>query len=66
MSIVENIQKEVSRLSRKELISFRAWLDEYEANLLDKQIEQDVLSGKLDKLAKEADYEFRAGRCTEL
>ena len=32
----------------------------------DRQLEEDVKAGKLDRLAKEALEDLRAGRCTDL
>lgn len=51
MATVQKIEKEVSNLSREELAEFRAWFDEFDAAIWDKQFEEDVRSGKLDELA---------------
>lgn len=37
-----------------------------QADLWDKQIEEDALAGRLDALGAEADREFEAGRCKPL
>ena len=39
---------------------------EFEAQVWDKQIEEDIEAGKLDRLAEEALADFEANRCTEL
>ena len=39
---------------------------EMEAETWDKQFETDVKSGKLDRFAKEAQADFRAGKCEEI
>jgi hypothetical protein len=66
MTTVKEIESAVARLSREELARFRAWYEEFEAESWDRQIEEDVLAGKLDKLADQAVERFQAGRCTEL
>jgi hypothetical protein len=66
MSEVEKIEKAVTHLSRKDLARCRAWYDEFEAKVWDRQFEDDVQAGKLDKLAAEAVKDFHAGRYTEL
>ncbi len=45
MSEVEKIEKAVSHLSRKDLARFRAWYDEFEAKVWDRQFEDDVQAG---------------------
>jgi hypothetical protein len=65
MSLAE-LEKEVLKLSPGELNAFTRWLDEYAAGAWDDQIERDVAAGKLDRFAKQADEDFRMGRCTEL
>ena len=41
-------------------------LQEFKADLWDKQIEEDILAGRLDALAKHVDEEFLAGHATPL
>ncbi|HEX5836689.1 MAG TPA: hypothetical protein VFY26_02580 [Anaerolineales bacterium] len=60
MSISE-IEQAVTELSPEELARFRAWFDEYYAEVWDKQIEDDVRAGRLDKLISEANEEYDAG-----
>jgi len=60
MSISE-IEQAITELSPEELARFRAWFDEYYAEVWDKQIEDDVKSGRLDKLISEANEEYDAG-----
>ncbi|MHC4176905.1 MAG: hypothetical protein ACYSWU_05330 [Planctomycetota bacterium] len=66
MTTVKEIESAIARLSREELARFRAWFEEFEAESWDRQIEEDVQAGKLDKLADQAIERFQAGRCTEL
>ena len=60
MTIAE-LEQAVAKLSKQELDRFRAWFDEYYAELWDKQIEEDAKAGKLDKLIAEANKEYNAG-----
>jgi hypothetical protein len=66
MSMVENIEQEVQNLTPSELSAFRRWFLEFDAQVWDRQIEEDVRKGKLDKLAEEALAAHRAGKCNEL
>lgn len=66
MARIEELTNEIQQLSREELAAFRDWFRKYDSDEWDKEIEQDVLSGRLDKQAKEAISEHRAGRTKEL
>ena len=63
---VEEIEKAVSRLSRKELSRFRSWYDEFEAKAWDEQFDEDVKAGNLDSIADQEIEQLRKGRCTKL
>jgi hypothetical protein len=60
MSISE-IEQAITELSPEERARLRAWFDEYYAEVWDKQIEDDVKAGRLDKLISEANEEYEAG-----
>lgn len=66
MSTVQEIQKAVRQLSPEDLAAFRAWFDEFDASVWDRQLEEDVVAGRLDQLAEEALQDLREGRCTDL
>ena len=66
VSTVSEIEDAVLRLSPAELDTFRAWFAELDAADWDRQIENDVASGRLDALASQAIADLRAGRCTDL
>jgi hypothetical protein len=66
MAKVNELANEVQQLNRDELAEFRDWFRKYDADEWDKEIEQDVLAGKLDKLANEAIAEHKAGRTKEI
>jgi hypothetical protein len=66
MSTVENIEREIQKLSPAELAAFRKCFSEFDAAAWDRQIEEDIRTGKLDALANAALKAFEAGRCTEI
>jgi hypothetical protein len=66
MTKIEKIEQDVRKLKRNELSAFRRWFREFDSDEWDRQIEEDVLAGKLDKLAEEALAAHRAGKSKEL
>jgi len=66
MKTIEEIKSAVKHLPQPEFTRFRKWFDEYEANQWDKQIEHDINSGKLDKMAHNALNDFNSGNSSEL
>ena len=66
MSTVKDIEAAVTKFSQAELSAFRKWFAHYDAEVWDKEFEQDVEAGRLDKLAEEALSDLRMGRCTDL
>ena len=66
MSKVENIEQEIRALTPSELAAFRQWFLEFDGQIWDRQIEEDIRAGKLDKLADEALATHRAGKSTEI
>ncbi len=66
MQGLKEIQEAIRKLSPQELAAFREWFWEFDAELWDKQFEEDVLTGQLDWLAEEAIKDLEEGRCTEL
>ena len=66
MTKVEKIEQDIRKLNRKELLAFRRWFREYDSDEWDRQIEEDVRAGKLDKLADEALAAHHAGKSKEL
>ena len=66
MGNVKSIEKAVESLPPSDLAEFRRWFAEFDAAAWDKQIEQDVASGKLEGLAAEALADYRSGTAREL
>ena len=66
MSRVERIENEVESLSPEELKAFRDWFAEFDAEIWDRQIEDDAKRGKLQSLAERALRDHEAGRSSDL
>ncbi|CAI2933643.1 hypothetical protein [Aminobacter niigataensis] len=66
MTKLEQIEKSVASLSKDELKEFAAWFAELQAERWDRQIEEDVAAGKLDRFAEEALAELKSGRTRPL
>ena len=66
MTKVEKLEREVQNLSPTQLEAFREWFREYDADEWDRQIEEDVRAGRMDKLAEEALAEYKDGATKEL
>ena len=63
---LKEIEKAISQLSPQDLVEFRHWFAEFDAEAWDQQFERDVTTGKLDKLAEKALKHLREGNCTDL
>jgi hypothetical protein len=60
MSVTE-IQAAITGLTSDDLADLMNWLDDYQAKLWDKQIEEDLNTGRLDRVLAEVDKEYQAG-----
>ncbi len=60
------IKTAVMSLSKNELDEFLDWLDDYQESVWDRQIEEDMKSGRLSHLIEEAKKEFREGKCRQI
>ena len=66
MTKVEAIEREVEKLTREELASFRDWFVEYDWQAWDRELEEDVAAGRLDKFAEEVLEEHRRVKTKEI
>lgn len=66
MTKLEQIEKSIEDLSNDELKKFAEWFAELQAERWDRQIEEDVAAGRLDKLIAEAREEIKAGKIRSL
>ena len=66
MSTVQEIEQAIRTLGPEELAALREWFAAFDAEIWDRQLEQDVAAGRLDRLAEEALRDLNEGRCTDL
>lgn len=66
MTSVEVVEKEIEKLSLRELAEFRLWFAKYDSDVWDAQIEADAAAGKLDALAKGAIAEYESGKARQI
>lgn len=63
---IEELEAEIAHLPADQLARFSQWFEEFMADQWDRQIAQDLQSGRLDQAIKRADDHYQAGRCTPL
>ena len=63
---LHDIENAVACLSADDLAKFRNWFRDFDSDAWDRQIEQDIDSGKLDSLADEALRLHKQGDTQEL
>jgi hypothetical protein len=66
MNELQEIERAIGQLSADELSTFRAWFAEFDAQVWDRQFEEDVATGRLNGLAKRALKHLQEGNCTDL
>jgi hypothetical protein len=66
MTNVEAIEREVEKFTPEELSAFREWFLEYDWREWDRELEQDVADGKLERFAAEVLEEHRRGETKEI
>ncbi len=66
MTKVEKLENAIEELSQRGLATFRRWFEQFDAAAWDRQFEEDVKAGGLDRLAKQAVSEHEAGKSKEL
>lgn len=60
MNIAE-LESAVAQLPQEELAEFSKWFEAFMADQWDRQIEADILTGRLDAAGQRADEDFIAG-----
>ena len=63
---IKEIEAAIAQLAPKDVVELLEWLEEYHAQLWDKQIESDLESGRLDAMLAEVDAEYEAGQAQPL
>ena len=60
MARIEELANKAQQLSRDELAAFRDWFRKYDFDEWDKEIEEDILAGRLESLANDAIADHKA------
>ncbi|MBC7910177.1 MAG: hypothetical protein H7Y30_06735 [Pyrinomonadaceae bacterium] len=60
---IKEIASAVAQLPPTELAEFAKWFEEFQAQVWDKQLEQDDKAGRLDALLTQAEKDFEQGHC---
>lgn len=63
---VKQLEEQVTRLSEVEFREFSIWFEGYQADVWDRQMEKDVLSGRFDGLFAEIEGEVERGEIKPL
>ncbi len=58
---VNEIETAITKLTSDDLAELMGWLEDYHAKVWDKQIEEDLETGRLDAVLAEVDREYQAG-----
>jgi hypothetical protein len=58
---IQEIEAAITQLPVQEVDELMAWLEEYHAQIWDRQIESDLEAGRLNALLSEVDEEYEAG-----
>jgi hypothetical protein len=66
MSTIHEIEQATRNFPPQDLAALRQWFAAFDAEVWDRQMEQDVAAGRLEWLAEEAQRDLREGRCTDL
>jgi hypothetical protein len=66
VATLQEIESQVAALSKQDLAAFCKWLDEFQADAWDKQIENDSSAGRLDKWIEEVRAQHAAGNSSPL
>ncbi|MDQ2730823.1 MAG: hypothetical protein M3Y56_04115 [Armatimonadota bacterium] len=63
---VQEIEQAITQLPSSQVAELSVWLEEFQAQAWDKQIEEDARAGRFNKLIEQAKVEYAAGRCKPL
>jgi hypothetical protein len=63
---IKEIESAIAQLPPAEVAELAKWFEEFQAQVWDEQLEQDVKAGRLDGLIEQAEQEFEQGQCEPL
>jgi hypothetical protein len=58
---IQEIESAITQLPPEQLVELSEWFEEYLAQAWDKQLEEDIQTGRLDSLLKKAAQSYEAG-----
>lgn len=62
MNTLKDVEQAIKQLSSDELAAFRAWFAEFDAEIWDRQFEENVAAGRLDRLGEKVLRHLQEGR----
>ncbi|HEY0077934.1 MAG TPA: hypothetical protein VGB73_04750 [Pyrinomonadaceae bacterium] len=63
---IEEIESAIAQLPPSDVAKLAEWFAEFQAQVWDRQLEEDVEAGRLDALIEQAEDDFEQGRCEPL
>ncbi len=63
---VKEIETAIAQLPAEKVAELAEWFAEFQAQLWEERIEQDVKAGRLDSLLEQAERDCESGRCDPL
>ncbi len=66
MTKVKDIESAIEKLSKDDLLEFRAWFEEFDAKVWDIQFDKDASSGRLDRVSEQALSDYKDGKCKKI
>ena len=63
---IKEIESAIAQLPPSELAELAKWFEEFQAQVWDEQLEQDLKAGRLDALLKQAEQDFEQRQCEPL
>ena len=63
---VAKLEQEIQELDTRDLVNFREWFYKFDSEKWDIQIEEDIQSGKIDKIAEKSITAHQEGRSKKL
>jgi hypothetical protein len=66
MSTVHEIEQAIRALEPQDVAALRDWFVAFDAEIWDRQMEEDSAAGRLDRFAEEALRDLNEGRCADL
>lgn len=63
---IKEIESAIVQLPPSELAELAKWFEEFQAQVWDEQLAQDMQTGRLDAVLKQAEQDFAQGLCKPL